>query len=132
MWLWLLKMLRNCTAARYAINKSRMIPLAEYSRDCLREPARRDRHRYDERNRGTLQLFRKQAQLDGTADDIAVLNQYGVPYRLLDRAGCIAAEPALAACRTSSPAACGCRRTRPATAQMFTDGAGGRWPQRSG
>jgi D-amino-acid dehydrogenase len=30
---WLLAMLRNCTAARYAVNKSRMVRLAEYSRD---------------------------------------------------------------------------------------------------
>jgi len=38
-----------------------------------------------------LQLFRYAAQLDGTADDIAVLKQYGVPYEVLDRAGCVAA-----------------------------------------
>src|SRR5688572_27082337 len=34
---WALQMLRNCTAARYELNKSRMVPLAEYSRDLLRE-----------------------------------------------------------------------------------------------
>src|SRR5512147_2509133 len=28
MWVWLLKMLRNCTSARYVVNKSRMIPIA--------------------------------------------------------------------------------------------------------
>ena len=44
MWWWLVKMLRNCTAERYAVNKSRMIPIAEYSRDCLRALAYRDRH----------------------------------------------------------------------------------------
>src|SRR5690606_7215454 len=27
MWAWLLKMLRNCTSARYALNKARMVPL---------------------------------------------------------------------------------------------------------
>ncbi|MBR0697696.1 D-amino acid dehydrogenase [Bradyrhizobium lablabi] len=97
MWLWLLKMLRNCTAARYAVNKSRMIPIAEYSRDCLRALRAEIGIRYDERERGTLQLFREQAQLDHTGDDIAVLKQYGVPYEVLDRGGCIAAEPALAA-----------------------------------
>jgi D-amino-acid dehydrogenase len=97
MWAWLLKMLRNCTSARYAVNKSRMIPLAEYSRDCLRALRSETGIRYDERSRGTLQLFRTQAQLDGTAEDIAVLRQYGVPYELLDRDGCIGAEPALAA-----------------------------------
>src|SRR6201987_2294764 len=36
MWRWMLQMLRNCTSHRYAINKSRMVPIAEYSRDSLR------------------------------------------------------------------------------------------------
>jgi D-amino-acid dehydrogenase len=97
MWVWLLKLLRNCTEARYTVNKSRMIPIAEYSRDCLRALRAETGIHYDERSRGTLQLFRKQAQLDGTAGDIAVLKQYGVPYEVLDRDGCIAAEPALSA-----------------------------------
>jgi len=96
MWVWLLKMLRNCTSARYAVNKSRMIPIAEYSRDCLRALRRDIGIQYDERSKGTLQLFRYQAQLDGTGEDIAVLKQYGVPYEVLNREGCIAAEPALA------------------------------------
>lgn len=97
MWIWLLKMLRNCTSARYAVNKSRMIPIAEYSRDCLRSLRSETGIHYDERERGTLQLFRYAAQLDHTADDIAVLKQNGVPFEVLDRDGCVAAEPALAA-----------------------------------
>ncbi|MDD1532349.1 MULTISPECIES: D-amino acid dehydrogenase [unclassified Bradyrhizobium] len=96
MWVWLLKMLRNCTSARYAVNKSRMIPIAEYSRDALRDLRRDIGIQYDERSQGTLQLFRYQAQLDGTAEDIAVLKQYGVPFEVLSREGCIAVEPALA------------------------------------
>ena len=96
MWLWLLKMLRNCTTARYAVNKSRMIPIAEYSRDCLQALRGEIGIKYDERAQGTLQLFREQAQLDHTGDDIAVLKQYGVPFEVLDREGCIKAEPALA------------------------------------
>jgi len=95
MWIWGLKMLRNCTAERYAVNKSRMIPIAEYSRDCLRALRAEIGIKYDERSRGTLQLFRQQKQLDHTGDDIAVLKQYGVPYEVLDRDGCIGAEPAL-------------------------------------
>jgi D-amino-acid dehydrogenase len=95
MWIWLLKMLRNCTSERYAVNKRRMIPIAEYSRDSLRALRSEIGIHYDERERGTLQLFRYAAQLDHTADDIAVLKQYGVPFEVLDRAGCVAAEPAL-------------------------------------
>jgi D-amino-acid dehydrogenase len=97
MWIWLLKMLRNCTSARYAVNKGRMIPIAEYSRECLRALRSETGIRYDERERGTLQLFRYAAQLDQTAGDIAVLKQYGVSFELFDRAGCVAAEPALSA-----------------------------------
>jgi len=97
MWKWLLQMLRNCTSARYAINKGRMVGIAEYSRDCLKALRAETGIRYDERAQGTLQLFRTQAQVDHAADDIAVLKEYGVPFEVLDAAGCIAAEPGLAA-----------------------------------
>ncbi|HEY4066334.1 MAG TPA: D-amino acid dehydrogenase [Burkholderiaceae bacterium] len=93
---WGLAMLRNCTSARYELNKGRMVRLAEYSRDCLKELRAQTGLRYDERMQGTLQLFRTQAQLDGTAADIAILKRYGVGFELLDRAGCIRVEPALA------------------------------------
>ena len=96
MWRWGLAMLRNCTAARYELNKGRMVRLAEYSRDCLRELRAETGIKYDERSLGTLQLFRTEKQLDGTAKDIAILERSGVPYQLLDREGCVRAEPALA------------------------------------
>ena len=96
MWRFALAMLRNCTAARYALNKSRMVPLAEYSRDCLKTLREETGITYDERTQGTLQLFRTQAQLDGINKDTAVLAEYGVPFEVLDRAGFLAAEPGLA------------------------------------
>ncbi len=96
MWRWGLAMLANCTERAYALNKSRMVPLAEYSRDCFKALRAETGITYDDRAQGTLQLFRTQKQLDGTGKDIAVLQQYGVPYELLDRAGFVRAEPALA------------------------------------
>jgi D-amino-acid dehydrogenase len=96
MWRWGLSMLANCTAARYEINKSRMLRLAEYSRDCLRELRAQTGIDYDQRTQGTLQLFRTQKQLDGTGADVEVLRRFGVPFETLDRAGCIRHEPALA------------------------------------
>ena len=96
---WLLAMLRNCTPARYALNKARMVRLAEYSRDQLIDLRAETGIRYDERMRGTLQLFRTQHQLDGVAKDIEVLKAGGVPFEVLDRAGCIVAEPGLANAR---------------------------------
>ncbi|MDB5618144.1 D-amino acid dehydrogenase [Tardiphaga sp.] len=99
MWRWIFQMLRNCTADRYALNKSRMVRIAEYSRDCLRELRADIGIAYDERSQGTLQLFRKQYQLDSVGGDIAVLKQYNVPYEVLDVEGCIRVEPGLAATR---------------------------------
>ncbi|MEJ7688727.1 MAG: D-amino acid dehydrogenase [Variovorax sp.] len=99
MWRWGLATLRNCTAARYEINKGRMVRLAEYSRDCLRELRADTGIRYDERALGTLQLFRTHKQLDATAGDVGILQALSVPYQLLDREGCVQYEPALAAVR---------------------------------
>ncbi|KAF1684909.1 D-amino acid dehydrogenase small subunit [Pseudoxanthomonas broegbernensis] len=96
-YLWLARMLRNCTAARYAVNKERMVRLAEYSGHCLDELRARTGIAYEGRRLGTTQLFRTQAQLDAAARDIAVLEEAGVPYELLDRAGIARVEPALAA-----------------------------------
>jgi len=96
MWRWMAQMLRNCTAARYEVNKGRMVRLAEYSRDCLRQLRTETGMHYDEGTLGTLQLFRTAKQLKAAQGDIAVLERYGVPYELLDANGCVAAEPALA------------------------------------
>src|SRR5580700_5241438 len=96
---WLVRLLRNCTAGRYAVNKSRMVRLAEYSRDCLIALRAETGISYDERMKGTLQLFRTVKQLDGAAKDIEVLAEGGVPFEVLDPDGCVAAEPALATVR---------------------------------
>lgn len=95
-YLWMTQMLLNCTASRYAVNKERMVRLSEYSRDCLDELRAETGIAYEGRQLGTTQLFRTQAQLDNAAKDIAVLQQSGVPFELLDRAGIARVEPALA------------------------------------
>jgi D-amino-acid dehydrogenase len=96
MWRWVFQMLMNCTTRRYEINKSRMLRLAEYSRDCLADLRANTGITYDERTQGTMQLFRTQKQLDASKGDTAILDSYGVPYEVLDPAGCIKIEPALA------------------------------------
>ncbi|MFN8895847.1 MAG: D-amino acid dehydrogenase [Betaproteobacteria bacterium] len=95
MWRWGAAMLANCTARAYALNKSRMVPIAEYSRDVLKALRAETGIRYDERAQGTLQLFRTQKQLDGIGGDVEVLRQYGVPFEVLDREGFCRVEPAL-------------------------------------
>jgi D-amino-acid dehydrogenase len=94
-WMW--QMLQNCTSARYAVNKGRMVRLAEYSRDCLQTLRADTGIQYEGRTGGTLQVFRTQQQFDGAAKDIAVLEDANVPYELLSSAELARAEPALAA-----------------------------------
>ncbi|BBD03150.1 MULTISPECIES: D-amino acid dehydrogenase [Sphingobium] len=98
---WLVAMLGNCNATDYRINKGRMVRLAEHSRDRLIALRAQTGISYDERSQGTLQLFREQKQMDGIAKDIEVLRADNVPFEVLDRAGCLAAEPGLAASEAS-------------------------------
>ncbi len=98
-WGWLLAMLRNCTSARYAVNKGRMVRIAEYSRSCLIDLRAETGIAYDHRTQGTLQVFRTQQQFDGISKDIAVLQSDGVPFEVLDVDGCVAVEPGLANAR---------------------------------
>ena len=92
---WMTQMLRNCTSARYALNKSRMLRLADYSRISLAALREETGIAYDERMQGTLQLFRTEAQLDASAKDVKALAADGIPYEVLDPEGCIRVEPAL-------------------------------------
>jgi D-amino-acid dehydrogenase len=92
-WMW--EMYKNCDAGRYAVNKERMVRLAEYSRDCIRGLRNEIGIDYEGRQQGTLQLFRTQAQFDGAAKDIEVLRQTGVPFEVLTREQLANAEPAL-------------------------------------
>lgn len=119
-WRWMAAMLANCSTSRYAVNKERMMRLSEYSRDCLRAWRAETGIAYDERSGGTLQLFRSQAQLDAAARDVAVLQDCGVPFELLDAAGVCHAEPALA--RATAPIRGGLRLPNDETGdcQAFT------------
>ena len=92
---WLVKMLSNCTSERYAVNKSRMLRLADYSRISLAQLREETGIAYDERMQGTLQLFRTQQQLDASAKDVKALAADGIPYKVLDPEGCVGVEPAL-------------------------------------
>jgi D-amino-acid dehydrogenase len=96
---WMTQLLRNCTEDAYDRNKSRMLRLAEYSRDCLGDLRHETGISYDDRQRGLIQLFRTQAQLDHAAEDMRILAESGVAHELLDTDGVVRHEPALARAR---------------------------------
>ncbi|SFG23247.1 D-amino acid dehydrogenase [Neptunomonas qingdaonensis] len=93
---WMTKMLSNCTESAYRVNKSRMLRIAEYSRDSMNELNDEVSIDYDQRFGGTLQVFRTEKQVISSKADVAILKECGVRHEVLDRQGCIDAEPALA------------------------------------
>lgn len=95
-WEWMARMFANCNHKDYNVNKGRMMRLAEYSRDKIRELVAETGINFEGRNGGTLQLFRSQQQVDAMGKDIEVLKECGVEYQVLDADGCARIEPALA------------------------------------
>ncbi|AXF75709.1 D-amino acid dehydrogenase [Erwinia tracheiphila] len=93
-WMW--QMLKNCNMQHYQQNKSRMVRIAEYSRDCIKALRDETGIAYEGRQQGTLQLFRTAQQFESASKDIAVLKDAGVPYQLLEASQLADAEPALA------------------------------------
>ncbi|MGK9156167.1 D-amino acid dehydrogenase [Acinetobacter radioresistens] len=92
---WMGQMLQNCNSQSYSINKERMMRVAEYSRDCLKELRKDIGIQYEHRSKGTLQIFRHQYQLDNVERDIQVLKECGVPHQLLSANELSTHEPAL-------------------------------------
>lgn len=92
---WMAQMLKNCNPQSYSQNKERMMRVAEYSRDCLKSLRETTGISYENRAKGTLQVFRKEAQLEAVQRDIEVLQECGVNYELLYQDDLARVEPAL-------------------------------------
>ncbi len=71
-------MLLNCQLSRYQVNKSRMLAIANYSRECLKALNQTYSLDYQGRQRGTLQVFRDEKQLTAIEKDMQLLAQSGV------------------------------------------------------
>lgn len=93
-WLW--QMLQNCNENAYVQNKNRMVRISEYNRFLMAQMAKAGTIDFEGRQLGTLQLFRTQKQIDAATDDMKVLQDYGIPFELLDAQSCLQYEPALA------------------------------------
>lgn len=96
-WIW--QWWRHCSASRYAENKRRMMRLAAYSLACLTELRKETGIRYDQRQGGTLHLFRTGEQRLAAEKDIGALRDLGVDFELLDPGACLELEPGLLASR---------------------------------
>lgn len=103
---WLARWMGNCNAERFRANKLRMQRVAHYSYACLQELAGSGLPiDFDYHQDGTLQVFRHASDLKAVAGITQALDEYEVPWRLLDGDEARALEPALAESRAPIAAA---------------------------
>lgn len=91
----MMQILGNCRDHAYDINKGRMLRIAEYSRDCLKNLREQTKIQYEGRQKGLIQLFRTQAQLDHAQEDMRLLEENGVPHAFLTPEEILSFEPGL-------------------------------------
>ncbi len=94
-WRWLVRFLRNCSAERFALNKTRMQRIAHYSKARLGELSADTQIAFEHGKGGVLQLFRTEDELAGAEKSARVLARFGVTHRILDGDGVLTVEPAL-------------------------------------
>lgn len=104
---WMYQMWRNCSAERFAVNTERMIRVSEYSRQAMIDLREEISFDYDQRMRGTLQLFRRPEQLRNVEEHTDILDRMSIPYEVLDSDACVGLEPGLS--HSKAPIAGGIR-----------------------
>ncbi len=92
-----------------------MMRVAEYSRDCLKALRETTGIEYENRAKGTLQVFRSEAQLEAVQRDIQVLEECGVGYALLDREDLLKSSRHLHMLRINWSVVCTCQMMKLAT-----------------
>lgn len=92
---WTTKFLSNCNLKSYQLNKNRMLRVANYSRQCLIDLRKSTSIAYEGQQRGTLQVFRNQAQVEAIEKDMALLKESDTRFKLLTTNECIEQEPGL-------------------------------------
>ena len=92
---WGLKFLRHSAPARFEPAMRANFKLSAYSLQQLKALRASLGLEYEQRIAGTMKVFRDQAGMDQALADCEKLQQFGLRYRLLDRAAALALEPVL-------------------------------------
>ena len=98
-WLWGLAFLRECLPARTRRNIRQIVTLGLYSRASLQALRAETGIAYDHLERGILHFYTSQKELDAAIEPARIMREHGCDIEMVDRARCVALEPALAASR---------------------------------
>ena len=125
LWSWCLSLARNCTAGRERVNAERMHRIAHYSLSSLAELREETAIQYHRLAKGILTFYRQGRELGPAQARAETFARLGSPYRVLDRAGCIAVEPALARSETKLAGGIYFPEDESGDAHAFTDALAG-------
>ena len=98
-WRWGLQFLVECLPSRTRRNMLQILAISKYSGEVLRNLRQATGLRYDDLQRGILQIYTDRAGFDGAAAAAELVRQYGVAREVKTVAECIAIEPSLRARR---------------------------------
>jgi len=93
-WMW--KFWGQCSTERAAVNTQCKVRLCNYSQTVFHETCAETGINYDANGGGILYLFRSQAAFENANRKAEVLRKEGSEISVLDRAGIVAKDPALA------------------------------------
>ncbi len=94
-WLWGVEFLLECLPARTRRNMRQILAISKYSGEVLRELRSATGIRYDDLQRGILQIYTDDAGFASAAKAAALVRRYGVSREVKSADECVAIEPAL-------------------------------------
>ncbi len=100
LYLWGLKFLRECTAARARHNTLIKLRLCQYSQRLLDDVAHAERIDYQAIRRGALYLYRDPSLFEAGVQKMKLLGDHGQKQEVLDAAGVARLEPAFEPVKT--------------------------------
>ena len=95
-WRFCLQFVLACTAAQSELTTSRLLRLSFYSRQLMHDMVRSEDLDFDYVRNGKLVFYSDEASFHGAVAAMDYQRSLGCEQQALDRAGCVALEPALA------------------------------------
>lgn len=97
LWRWTIAFLRQCRGDRFVHNLRQLAALAAYSREQMRDLRRQTGLTYDHRGDGVLHFYTREAAMRSATQANALLAEYGIERRIVDRLEALRLEPTLGA-----------------------------------
>ncbi|MAL97582.1 MAG: amino acid dehydrogenase [Alteromonadaceae bacterium] len=119
-WLWGLRFLRECSAARTRHNIIQIVNLGTYSRDRLQALRAETGIQYDQREQGILHFYTNPQEFEAALGPAELMREFGCQRDVISAREAVALEPALGCFESRIAGATFTRHDESGDAGMFT------------